>query len=270
VAIGSGAEHPGAGFLPASLAPVPVSNPATGLQNTTGPNYLAEDQFRKRMALARQFDAKFRGSTDSGLIDAYDETYKEAVRLMSSSELKVFDINQEKPEIRAFYGENRIGQGCLLARRLVQKGVRFVEVEYGGWDHHDDIYGRLPGMVTNVDNAVGALIKDLHSKGLLDEVLIVLTTEFGRTPKINENAGRDHHPGVFSAMMCGAGIKGGSVYGASDAKGHGVEDDPVYPQDLNATIATAMGLPLDEEFYAPNGRPFRICNEGTPIDEILA
>ncbi|HBE68861.1 MAG TPA: DUF1501 domain-containing protein [Planctomycetaceae bacterium] len=270
VLIGSAADHPGSGFLPASIAPVPVSNPASGLQNTTGPSYLADDQFRRRMALSRGFDSKFRTSYDSGLIDAYDETYQEAVRLMSSSELKVFDIKEESEQVRKFYGENRLGQGCLLARRLVEKGVKFVEVEYGGWDHHDGIYSKLPDMLEKLDMALYALFRDLHSKGLLSQTLVVLTTEFGRTPKINENAGRDHHPGAFSSMLCGAGIKPAGVYGASDEKGHSVEDDPVYPEDFNATIASAMGLPLDQEFYAPNGRPFRICNNGSPIKELLA
>lgn len=270
VLIGNSVEHPGSGFLPASIAPVPVSNPEAGLQNTKGPSYLADDQFRKRMALSRSFDSKFQTEFKSGLIDAYDETYKEAVRLMSSSELNVFDIKQEDEKVRQYYGENKLGQGCLLARRLVEKGVRFVEVDYGGWDHHDGLYSRLPAMASNLDNALYALTRDLHSKGMLDEVLIVLTTEFGRTPKINENGGRDHHPGAFSGLLCGAGIKPAGAYGASDKDGHSVEDKPVYPEDFNATVASAMGLPLDDEFVAPNGRPFRICNNGTPIKEILA
>ncbi|MEM7475124.1 MAG: DUF1501 domain-containing protein [Planctomycetota bacterium] len=269
VLVGSAAGHPAAGFLPASIAPVPVSNPASGLQNTQSPSYLNEEQFKTRMKLASQFDRKFKSNFDSHLIDAYDETYKEAVRLMGSTELEVFDIDKEKEEIREFYGNNKIGQGCLLARRLVEKGVRFVEVEYGGWDNHNDIYGRIPELATNLDNALGALLRDLASKGMLNEVLVVLATEFGRTPKINENAGRDHHPGVFSGLMCGAGIKGGQAYGKSDAEGHSPDEDAVFPEDFNATIAAAMGLPLEQEFFAPNGRPFRICNSGIPIEKLL-
>ncbi len=269
VLIGSAAGHPGAGFLPAAIAPVPVSDPGVGLENTKSPSYLTEDQFRQRMSLANQFDAKFKGSTKSSLIDAYDQTYREAVRLMGSSELKAFEISGEKEEVRDFYGKNKLGQACLLARRLVERGVRFVEIDYGSWDHHNDIYDRLPGMVTDLDNALGALLRDLQAKQLLGEVLVVLSSEFGRTPSINENAGRDHHPGVFTSLLCGAGIKGGGAYGSSDAEGNSVEDKPVYPEDLNATIATALGLPLEQEFYAPNGRPFRICNKGTPIDALL-
>ncbi len=270
VLVGSAAGHPGSGFLPASIAPVPIPNPAAGLENTQSPSYVTDEIFRRRMSLAMQFDGKFKSAHDSALIDAYDATYKEALKLMSSSELQAFDISKEKEEVREFYGNNKLGQGCLLARRLVEHGIRFVEVEYGGWDHHNDIYDKLPEMSEVLDNAVGALLRDLAVKGLLGEVLVVMATEFGRTPKINENAGRDHHPGAFSALLCGAGIRGGQVYGKSDAKGASVEEDAVYPEDLNATIAAAMGLPLDEEFYAPNGRPFRICNKGTPIQQLLA
>ncbi|MCA9126305.1 MAG: DUF1501 domain-containing protein [Planctomycetales bacterium] len=270
VLVGSAAGHPGAGFLPATIAPVPIPNAQAGLTNTVGPSYVTEDQFRRRMVLSRKFDSDFRNAYNSHLVEAYDQTYVEAVKLMGSTELKAFDIKQEKEEVRDFYGATKIGQGCLLARRLVQRGVRFVEVEFGGWDHHNDLYDRLPKMVGELDDAVGALLYDLIQQGMLNEVLVVLTTEFGRTPDINENRGRDHHPGAFSAFFCGAGIRGGGVYGKSDARGHSVDEDPVYPADFNATIAAAMGLPLKQEFVAPNGRPFRICNEGSPITSILA
>jgi Protein of unknown function (DUF1501) len=269
VLIGSSPDHPGAGFLPASLAPVPISNPAVGLENTQSPNYLTEDQFKERMSLASQYDQKFKRAYDSRLIDAYDQTYREAVKLMASPELKVFDIKQEDEKVRKQYGEDRFGQGCLLARRLVKAGVRFIEVEFGGWDHHQDIYDRLPAMVKNLDTGLSALIQDLKSSGLLDTTLIVLATEFGRTPSINENAGRDHHPGVFSGLFCGAGIRGGTVLGKSDKIGASPEEDGILPTDFNATIASVLGLPLDKEFTAPNGRPFKICDAGKPIKKIL-
>lgn len=269
VLIGSATGHPAAGFLPAALAPVPVTNAAVGLENTQSPSYLSQEQFRQRMALARQFDAKFKSQYQSQLIDAYDQTYREAVQLMGSSELKAFDISQEKAEVRELYGHTKLGQGCLLARRLVESGVRFVEVDYGTWDHHSDIYKHLPDMTTELDNALGALLRDLASKQLLGQVLVVLSTEFGRSPHINENAGRDHHPAVFSSLLCGAGIQGGGVYGQSDSLGHDVEQDAVTHQDMNATIATAMGLPLEQEFIAPNGRPFRICDDGVPLKKLL-
>ena len=270
VLVGSATGHPGAGFLPASIAPVPVGNPAKGLENTQSPSYLTDNQFKKRMSLARSFDESFQRRYESNDIEAYDQTYREAVKLMGSSELKVFDIKEESEAVRKAYGENNFGQGCLLARRLVQKGVRFIEVEFGSWDHHQDIYQRLPDMMSKLDTALSSLIRDLQSKGLLSQTLIVLATEFGRTPTINENSGRDHHPGVFSGLMCGAGIQGGAVYGTSDAKGHSPDADAVGVEDFNATIAKAMGLPLEKEFFAPNGRPFKICNLGKPIEKLLA
>ncbi|MGN6134415.1 MAG: DUF1501 domain-containing protein [Aureliella sp.] len=269
VLVGSAAGHPGAGFLPASIAPVPVTNPSVGLENTQSPSYLTDSQFRKRMLLAREFDESFKRRYACKEVEAYDATYREAVKLMASSELKVFDIKEEKEEIRKYYGENTLGQGCLLARRLVQKGVRFIEVEFGSWDHHQDIFTKVGDMVSKLDMALSALIRDLESKGLLEQTLVVVATEFGRTPVINENAGRDHHPGVFSGLLCGAGIQRGAVYGTSDAKGSTPDEDGVGVEDFNATIARAMGLPLDKEFFAPNGRPFRICNEGKPIEKLL-
>ncbi len=269
VLIGTANGHPAAGFLPAALAPVPISNASAGLENTQSPSYLSEKQFHSRMVLARQFDSKFKSQHKSQLIDAYDQTYREAVQLMGSSELKAFDIKQESEAVRELYGNTRLGQGCLLARRLVESGVRFVEIDYGSWDHHNDIYKTVPNMTTELDNALGALLRDLASRRMLGEVLVVLSSEFGRTPQINENAGRDHHPAVFSSLLCGAGIQGGAVYGKSDELGHSVEDDAVSHQDVNATIATAMGLPLEQDFIAPNGRPFRICDDGVPITKLM-
>ena len=269
VLIGPATGHPSAGFLPAALAPVPISDATVGLENTQQPSYLSDKQFRARMALARQFDTSFNAQYQSQLIEAYDQTYREAVRLMGSSELKAFDISQENEAIRELYGNTRLGQGCLLARRLVESGVRFVEVDYGNWDHHNDIYKQVPDMTTELDNALGALIHDLANRRMLGEVLVVLSTEFGRSPQINENAGRDHHPAVFSSLLCGAGIQGGAVYGQSDSLGHSVQDDAVSHQDMNATIAHALGLPLEQDFVAPNGRPFRICDDGVPLTKLL-
>ena len=268
--VGSGNRHPGAGFLPPSLSPVPIANATSGLQNTKLPKYLPEELFSRRLYLASKFDEKFQNTRKNGDVEAYNQLYSEAKNLMGSEHLTVFDIKKEEQKVRDAYGNYTLGQSCLLARRLVQSGARFVEISFGGWDMHQDIYGRLADKASQLDNALSSLMRDLHAKGLLDETLIVLTTEFGRKPKINANVGRDHHPGAFSSLLIGAGIKGGQVYGKSDEKGFSVAEDGVSVSDFNRTIAAAAGLPLHEEQIAPNGRPFKIGGDGDPIKELLA
>jgi hypothetical protein len=268
--IGADNRHPGAGFLEPSLSPVPIASPSAGLQNTKLPKYLPPELFTRRLALANQFDEAFQKKRKNSGVEAYNQLYSEARRLMGSEHLKVFDIKEEPQAIRDAYGNNQLGQGCLLARRLVQSGARFVEVNYGGWDMHQELYTKLDEKANHVDTAVGNLMRDLHSKGLLQDTLIVLTTEFGRKPKMNVNGGRDHHPGAFCSLLAGAGIRGGQVYGASDKHGHSVESDHVSVSDFNRTIAAAAGLPLDEEKFAPNGRPFKIGGNGDPVAALLA
>ncbi len=153
--------------------------PAAGLENTTLPKYLAPDLFNRRLTLASKFDEAFQNRRHNSQVEAYNQLYLEARRLMGSEHLKVFDIKEEPEAIREAYGKNQLGQACLLARRLVQSGARFVEINYGGWDMHQDLYTRLDEKASHLDNALGNLMRDLHSKGLLDETLIVLTTEFG-------------------------------------------------------------------------------------------
>ncbi|TWU60086.1 hypothetical protein Poly51_03600 [Rubripirellula tenax] len=268
--IGSGNRHPGAGFLEAAHSPVPIPNPAAGLQNTSLPNYLPAELFSRRLTLAGKFDEAFQSKRENTVVAAYNQLYSEARRLMGSEHLKVFDIKQEPEKVREAYGNNSLGQACLLARRLVQGGARFVEVNSGGWDMHTELYSSMDTKAEQLDTALGSLLRDLHQCGLLGETLIVLTTEFGRSPKMNVNGGRDHHPGAFCSLLAGAGINGGQVYGESDAKGFSVAKDQVSVSDFNRTIAAAAGLPLDEERFAPNGRPFKIGGDGDPIAALLA
>ena len=158
----------------------------------------------------------------------------------------------------------------MWTRRLVESGVRCVEVEFGGWDMHRDVFDEMDEKGSQLDRAMGTLIEDLEQRGLLASTLVVLATEFGRTPRINENAGRDHHPGVFSCVLAGAGVQGGAVYGQSDENGFRPEKDAVSVADFNTTIAAACGLPYEKEFHAPNGRPFKIGGGGKPITAVLA
>lgn len=272
VVVGSANRHPGQGYLPANSAPAPVADPKVGLQNTQPPKYLKEDDFKTRQRLISKFDAGFRSKYPSKEMDDYVGYYKEAVRLLKSPDLVAFDISKEEESVRNAYGNHRVGQGCLLARRLIEKNVRFVEVEFGSWDHHNDIYSttNLIERSAQLDQAVTALLNDLHSKGLISKTLVVLVTEFGRTPQINPNGGRDHHPAAFSCFLAGAGIKAGQVIGKTDSTGRNVEDGHALPQDLNATIAAACGLPVEKEFTSDTGRPFLIADKGKPISSMLS
>jgi len=270
VLVGNGNEHPGCGFLDPAVTPVPLADPERGLENVTRPAYLSQANFERRLALADRLDRDFRTRYAGRQIAAYDQMVADAVRLMGSSDLAAFDIAREDEATRDRYGRSRLGQGCLLARRLVEGGVRCVEVEMNGWDMHRDLWDELPQKAGELDAALAALVEDLEARGLLASTLVVLATEFGRTPKINENAGRDHHPGVFSCVLAGAGVKRGVVHGASDAGGRSPDRDAVSVGDFNATVAAACGLPWDREFVAPNGRPFKIGNEGRPIAAVLA
>lgn len=268
VTIGGGSGHPGAGFFPPALSPIPISSAEAGLQNIRPT--ASDGQFQKRIEMMNEFDAAFRNKFKSQEVKAYTEFYDETLSLMKSEDLKAFDLKQEEQATRAKYGMNGFGQGCLLARRLVENGVRFVEVQSGGWDMHnyiDDAMARTGG---GMDTALAALIEDLSSKGLLDSTLVVLGSEFGRTPDINENSGRDHYPKVFTTMFAGAGIKGGYVHGASDAEGREVADKQVTVQDFLSTIGYAMGLPVDEVVMSPSNRPFTVGDKGKPVVDLFA
>ena len=270
VLVGDGNEHPGCGFLDPGFSPVPVANPELGLENTKRPEYLSAKNFDRRLALAARIDRDFQAQYRGPQLEAYNQMYSDAVRLLGSSELEAFDISRESAEARRRYGNSSLGQGCLLARRLVESGVRVVEVEMGGWDMHRELWDELPKKVGALDQALAGLLDDLADRGLLDSTLVVLATEFGRSPEINENAGRDHHPAVFSCLLAGAGIRGGVVHGASDERGRSPASDGVSVADFNTTVAAAAGLPHTQEFKAPNGRPFKIGGGGQPIAAVLS
>ena len=272
VLISAPARHPGPGFLPPTFSPLPIGDPNRGLENTTAPEYLTESSFDKRIQLIDGFDQKFRSKFNVRDVQAYTDLYNEATSLLASQELKAFDLNEENDAERNRYGRDQFGQGCLLARRLIENNVRCVEVTLGGWDMHNSIYNAntLPARAAILDRAMGNLLTDLSDRGLLDETLVVLTTEFGRSPVINYNAGRDHHPAVFSAVLAGSGINGGQLYGKSDAAGHSVEKNGVTPADFNATIASALGLPLEEVITSPTGRPFTVAHKGKPVAALLS
>ena len=270
VVINGEARHPAAGFMEPSLSPLPVGNPNEGLKNTKMPDYVTDEAFQRRLEMAAKFDRAFHKKYNTLPVQAYDDYYAQAARLLNSEGLKNFDLNEEEAEVRDAYGRGTFGQGCLLARRLVESGVRYVEIDYGGWDMHNEIATAIENRGTEFDTGLGQLMTELEERDMLKETVIVVATEFGRTPRINQNAGRDHHPGVFSCMLAGAGIKGGQFYGKSDKDGQSVEENGVAVADFNATIATTLGLPLKKEFFSPAGRPFKVAHDGAPIADLLS
>jgi uncharacterized protein (DUF1501 family) len=270
VLVNGASNHPGAGYLDGRYAPLPIGDPNAGLQHSKPPAGVSDSQFQSRLQLADALDKSFRTKYRVKDVAAYTDFYRDAIKLMKSEDVKAFDLTQEKKETRDMYGTDRFGQGALLARRLVQHGVRFVEVNFGGWDMHYELWDKGPDHIGILDTVVSALLTDLERTGLLKNTLVCLGTDFGRTPKINDRGGRDHHPRVFSVMMAGAGIKNGLVYGKSDAKAYAPEENPVSVEDYNATIASAVGLPLDKQVFSPSGRPFTVANKGKAITALLA
>lgn len=272
VMIGNDSQHPGAGFFESRFSPLMLNAPEAGLANSSLNAWFQNDQqrFESRLQAARRLDSGFMQKYDLKNVRAYSDMYDDAVSMMKSEDLKAFDLTQETPELRRKYGEDTFGQGCLLARRLVEHGVRFVEVSMGSWDTHNGNFVRGPELCAELDQALSTLLQDLESRGLLKETLVVLATEFGRTPEINQNDGRDHHPSAFTCLLAGGGIKGGRTYGLKDERGAQVEDKRVSIPDFNATIAYALGVPLDHILYSPSKRPFTVADKGKPITELFS
>lgn len=236
-----------------------------------------------RMERRREFVTqleRFQQSVE-GAAPASDPGFEQAYRLVTSPEAKqAFDLTQEKAAVRARFGPRTIGQSCLLARRLVERGVPFVTVNNTGWDTHDGLVLRLKegytgakvgvGLIPTFDLAFSALISDLKERGLLDETLVVAMGEFGRTPKLNTRAGRDHWPRVFSVALAGGGIKGGQVIGSSDRVGESPDERPVTPADLAHTIYSLLGIDPAQEIHTADGRPVQINQGGQFIRELRA
>lgn len=269
VKVGGGGRSLGGGFFEPSYAALPVGDPKSGLQYSTRHRTVDEKTFNDRMAMLKQINGEFQNNFKQSSVKSYNAMYEDAVKLMTSEDLKAFDISKEPAENAARYGDSNFGQGCLLARRLVEKGVRFVEVNLGGWDNHSNIYDKFAERTGTLDTALAALLQDLAANGLLDSTLVVLATEFGRTPKINQNKGRDHYPKAFSGILAGGGIKGGQVYGKTDAGGMNVVENKVKVEDFNATIATALGLPINQILHSPTGRPFQVAHKGKPVLDLF-
>ena len=234
------------------------------------PEGIHHERGMKRLEILAEMNARHTAATGCPEFKATEVALREAVKLMESPALKAFEIDEEKPETVERYGDTDFGRGALLARRLVEKGVRFVQVNRGGFDNHGGIFDamRSPGAV--MDPAIASLIDDLRANGKLERTMVIVLSEFGRTPRINDNGGRDHHARCFSALMAGGGLKGGTIVGASDPDGMVPAERPVQVADIHATVCHALGIAPDREVITPQGRPMRLVrNEAQPIKELF-
>jgi uncharacterized protein (DUF1501 family) len=266
-----------AGFLGDQYNPFEVhedpSAAAFRVRDLSLPAGPAADRLRRRHAMLSEIDRP-RSRTDQTLspaVQARDAFYERAYSLITSpAARRAFAIEQESARVRDAYGRNTLGQSCLLARRLIEAGVHFVTVTDGGWDTHQNNFRSLRDrLLPRLDRAYAALLQDLHDRGLLDSTLVVWFGDFGRTPKVNPSAGRDHWSTAGVACMGGGGVRRGEVVGATNAQAEVVVDSPVTPQDLAATIYHALGIPLHTWYRAQDGRPIELVPEGRPVRQLI-
>lgn len=273
----------GHGYLPRNTQPFEVGgDPAQPNFRIPGLDFYPEvdgQRLERRRQYLEQLDSFARGADAPGG-DSQNKPFEQAYRLIASPAAKAaFDLSQETATTRNRYGRRTIGQSTLLARRLIEADVPFVTVNYPGWDTHQQLYTRLKegftgaqtpvGLVPSLDLAMGALLDDLSDRGLLGETLVIVMGEFGRTPKLNTQGGRDHWPRVFSVLLAGGGIRGGQVIGSSDATGESPQDRPITPADLAATIFTLLGIDPQRLLHTTDGRPIHISRDGRVVPELI-
>lgn len=270
------AQQAGAGFLPAENAPFLIdSNPARpefSVRDLLPPAGLDAARVDRRRALLEDFD-QFRKSYESSpAVRARSRAFERAWDIISNQQSReAFDITKENDKTRARFGNHALGQSCLLARRLAEAGARFITIMDAGWDHHSRVHEELTlHRLPKVNDAIPALFTDLRDRGLWDETLIIMMSEFGRTPKMNSMNGRDHWPRANCCLFAGGAIRGGMTLGATDANGEQVVERAVSPSDLAATIYTILGIDPDAELLTPDGRPVKLVQNGSAISEILA
>ena len=238
--------------------------------NLSLPNDLQLSSVNSRRKLLAQFDTIRRDIDRSGVMEGLDTFKAQALEMVAGDRVRAaFDISAEDADLRDKYGRHQYGQSALLARRLVESGTRCVTVNTGYWDHHDNIEKGLEEHLPPLDRAIWALVEDLEQRGMLGDVVIYCAGEFGRTPRINGHAGRDHWSNCFTVMLAGGGIQGGRVVGASEKFGGGVKERLTTPLDLLATIYQTLGIPLDTHYEDSTGRPVSIVDSGKPIHELF-
>jgi hypothetical protein len=269
VSVGGRFATVGSGFLGMQYAPFIVQNPSQMPTNVELPGGVSDRRFNRRLDLLKDLEKDFAEAGGAARVEEHRAVYESASQMVLSPRLKAFDVSQEKASLRDRYGRNAFGQGCLLARRLVEAGVTFVEVESNGWDTHQDNFTRVKSLADGVDPGFPALVGDLKDRGMLDRTLVVWVGEFGRTPRINPNTGRDHYPRAFNAALAGGGIKGGQVIGKTSAEGSDVRERPVTVADLFCTLCHALKIDPRKENIGTLGRPIKLVDGGAPVKELF-
>jgi hypothetical protein len=268
-------EFAGSGYLSTAHGPFSLggdpANQGFKVRDLNMHDGIAPERFERRRSILNTVDEHFRTVEKSDALTAMDSFYQSAYSLVSSqSAREAFNLAAEPEKIRAEYGAHDAGQRMLMARRLVEGGVRFVSMTYGGWDMHANIAGGIQQQVPKFDQAYAALITDLDRRGMLDKTLVMVTSEFGRTPKINKDAGRDHWPRVFSVAFAGGGFKRGYVHGASDPTGSEPDSDPLTVENMAATVFNQLGIKPEKKLMAPGNRPIDIVRNGEVVADLLA
>jgi Protein of unknown function (DUF1501) len=272
---GFGSGYGQSGYLEAAFNPFAVGGDPNSknftVRDVSMPKNLTLERLDRRRTLLQALDSTFKRFEEMPEAKSRDAFYERAYDMISSPEAKkAFDVAQEPDKVRETYGRTTVGQSCLLARRLVEAGVRFVTVSMGGWDTHSDNFNSCKKeLVPPLDKALAALVQDLHDRGLLASTLVVWMGEFGRTPKINSLAGRDHWPQTGCAIVAGAGVKGGQAIGVTDARGGTPKERKVAPEDLVATIYQKLGVDTRKEYMTPQLRPVKILAEGEVMKELV-
>lgn len=267
VSIGGGTV--GAGMLGVSLEPFIVQDPTKPPANVIPP--VGAQRFSRRLGLMQALEhGAFERTGGADRVKDHTALYRQTAGMVLSPRMHAFDLEGEDPKLRAAYGQTPFGQGCLLARRLVQAGVTFVEVRSNGWDTHQENNDRVAKNAESVDPGFATLISDLKGRGMLDKTLVIWMGEFGRTPKINANAGRDHFPRVFNVALAGGGVKGGQVIGSSSPDGSEVKDNPVVVNDLLRSFCHSLKIDPAKENMSPLGRPIKIVDGGKVVKELFA
>ncbi len=258
-----------AGFFGVEYGPFVVQNPGVMPDNVGYGAGVDGVRFEARKVILDGMEADFASRTGDVKIEGRRQLYEKAYRLMGASALKAFDIAEEPASVRDAYGDSAFGRGCLTAARLVEAGVKFVEVTLDGWDTHQDGFGRTKRLMGMLDPAMSGLLADLERRGLAKSTVVVWLGDFGRTPNVNATEGRDHYPAAWSAVLAGAGIRKGVVHGETDAQAAKVVKDAVTVPNLLATVATALGLDPADSAQSPAGRPISLTDGGTPVRALL-